>query len=132
MKIRGVVLFEDEEREALLKALSGSEYVPGLAGHLAKLRSRSEVERFDERSLNDLLGTMLVMIDMREPQTTAEWWREQCAPGSAHAPAEALAEERRREIERLREACEIVSDGLLAVRKIRCSSDWMALVTPGR
>lgn len=122
MKLYSMVVFDDQERETLVRALQEH-------GHLIAAEDRHgnpravvrsflhrvhQEEPLDRASLDGLLDVIQQCIARLEPETAVEWWRDQGAPGGDDA-IEGLAATRRRQVKNLRRAENVVSDAIWRV-----------------
>jgi hypothetical protein len=125
MKVVAFVQFEDAEQHVLERALKGHEGVlldpPRNRKEQSRLPVRVHLSRivqheepYSQEALLDLDRTLGRLIELWEPETTAEAWRKLGAPGSDEA-VEGLARERRNAIERAQGARALVLRALAEV-----------------
>jgi hypothetical protein len=125
VRIRGLIEFDEAEREVLVRALRGhglalkemvgerkKEVRYPVQVHLNRISEHKEL--YDYRSLMDLNDTLLKLIGTWGLETDPAWWREQGAPGSDEA-IEGLARERSLAVERAVEASGIVNEAMWMV-----------------
>lgn len=114
MRVVPRIDFDEREREVIVSALVGHTNtlreedgrLP-VRVHLSRLREHHEP--YDLPALWQLDRVLSLLIEEFTPQTTAQWWREQGAPGS-DAAVEGLAQERALAVEQARDARAVVGD----------------------
>lgn len=130
MKVLRYIVFDDDESEVIERALRGHGAViveDGKRGrfggeprypvriaieNLTRSRYRKESQAFGPDQLNELDGVLRRLVAGWTPESRAEWWREQGAPGGDDA-VEGLAAERREQITRAQDALRIVGNARL-------------------